>query len=67
MTKNNKSDSQTKHIDNKYLTIRECVKENKVVIKHINVELMITDHLIKGMLPKSFKDRIERIRVILML
>ena len=32
MAKNNKSGSRSKHIDIKYLVIRERVKENKVVI-----------------------------------
>ena len=34
MAKNNKSGSQSKNIDIKYLAIRERVKEKKVVIKH---------------------------------
>ena len=33
--KNNKSRSRSKHIDIKYLAIRERVKEKKVVIEHI--------------------------------
>ena len=49
MAKNNKSGSQSKHIDIKYLAIRERVKELKVVIEHISTELMIVDHLTKGM------------------
>ena len=36
MDKNNKSGSRNKHIDIKYLAIRECVKEKKVVIEHIS-------------------------------
>ena len=56
MAKNNKSGSQSKHIDIKYLAIRERVKEMKVVIEHISTELMITDPLTKGMPPKYFKD-----------
>ena len=36
MAKNNKSGSQSKHIDIKYLAIRERVKEKKLVIKHIS-------------------------------
>ncbi|KAK6125641.1 hypothetical protein DH2020_040617 [Rehmannia glutinosa] len=35
MAKNNKSGSQSKHIDIKYLAIRERVKEKKVVIEHV--------------------------------
>ena len=43
MAKNNKSGSRSKHINIKYLAIREHVKEKKVVIEHINTELMIDD------------------------
>ena len=60
LAKNNKSGSRSKHIDIKYLAIRERVKENKVVIEHISTELMIADPLTKGMPPKSFKDHVVR-------
>ncbi|KAL0373927.1 UNVERIFIED_CONTAM: hypothetical protein Sradi_3308400 [Sesamum radiatum] len=49
MAKNNKSGSRSKHIDIKYLAIREPVKEGKVVIEHISTELMLGDPLTKGM------------------
>ncbi|RVW60687.1 Retrovirus-related Pol polyprotein from transposon TNT 1-94 [Vitis vinifera] len=58
MAKNNKSGSRSKHIDIKYLTIRERVKEKKVVIEHISTELMIADPLTKGMPPLKFKDHV---------
>nr|CAN60583.1 hypothetical protein VITISV_019290 [Vitis vinifera] len=58
MAKNNKSGSRSKHIDIKYLAIRKRVKEKKVVIKHINTELMIADPLTKGMPPLKFKDHV---------
>ena len=58
VAKNNKSGSRNKHIDIKYLAIRECVKEEKVVIKHISTEFMIVDPLTKGMPPKYFKDNV---------
>ena len=35
LVKNNKNESRSKHIDIKYLAIREHVKEQKVVIGHI--------------------------------
>ena len=60
MAKNNKSGSRSKHIDIKYLAIKERVKEKKVVIEHINTELMIVDPLTKGMSPFKFKDHVER-------
>ena len=58
MAKNNKSESRSKHIDIKYLTIREHVKEEKVVIEHISTESMISDPLTKAMPPKYFKDHV---------
>ena len=61
MVKNNKSESQNKHIDIKYLAIKECVKEKKVVFEHISTKLMIVDHLTKGIPPKNFKDHVVRL------
>jgi hypothetical protein len=58
MAKNNKSGSRSKHIDIKYLAIRERVKEKKVVIEHISIELMIVDPLTKGMPSLKFKDHV---------
>ena len=49
-------EAEAKHIDIKYLAIRERVKEKKVVIEHISTELMIVDPLTKGMPPLKFKD-----------
>ena len=48
MTKNNKSGSRSKHIDIKYLAIRESVKDKKV-IEHASTEVMLADPLTKGM------------------
>ena len=61
MAKNNKYNSRNKHIDIKYLAIRECVKEKTVVIEHISIKLMIVDHLTKGMPPLKFKDHVDRL------
>ena len=58
MAKNNKSGSRSKHIDIKYLAIRERIKEKKVVIEHVSTELMIADPLTKGMPPLKFKDHV---------
>ncbi|KAK8482637.1 hypothetical protein V6N11_065341 [Hibiscus sabdariffa] len=58
MTKNNKSGSRSKHIDIKYLAIREHVKEKKVVIEHISTEQMLADPLTKGMPQHKFKDHV---------
>ena len=63
MAKNKESESQSKHIDIKYLAIRERVKDKKVVIEHISMELMIIDPLTKGMPPFKFKDHVKRMRL----
>ena len=41
LAKNNKRGSRSKHIDIKFLAIREHVKEKQVVIEYISTELMI--------------------------
>lgn len=38
--------------------MRECVKENKTIVEHINTKLMIVDLLTKGMPTKLFKDHV---------
>ena len=61
MAKNNKSSSRNKHIDIKYLALRERVKEKTVVIEHVSTKLMIADPLTKGMPPLKFKDHVDRL------
>ena len=56
LVKNNKSGGRSKHIDIKYLAIRERVKDKAVVIEHASTELMITDPLTKSMPSSKFKD-----------
>ena len=58
LAKNNKRGSQSKHIDIKYLAIRERVKDKTMAIEHVSTELMIVDPLTKGMPPSKFKDHI---------
>ena len=60
MAKNNKSGSRSKHINIKYLAIREYVRNKKVVNKHVSIKLMLVDPLTKGMPPFKFKDNVER-------
>ena len=62
--KNARSSSRSKHIDIKYLAIKERVKENKVVIEHVRTELMITDPLTKGMPPMKYKDHVANMGIV---
>ena len=64
LAKNNESGNRSKHIDIKYLTIREHVMEKKVVIEHIDTKLMIVDPLTKGMSSMKFKGHVEKIGII---
>ena len=64
LAKNNISRSQCKHIDIKYLAIREHVKEKQVVTGHISTELMIVDLLTKGMPPMKFKNYVDRMGIV---
>ena len=64
LAKNNTSRSQSKHINIKYLPIREHVKEKKAVIEHISIELMIANPLTKGMSLMKFKDHVDRMGIV---
>ncbi|XP_071902633.1 secreted RxLR effector protein 161-like [Coffea arabica] len=55
-TKNNKSGSRNKHIDIKFLMVRDHVKKQEVIIGHINTKLMIVDPMTKGLSAKVFQD-----------
>ena len=55
-TKNNKTTGGLKHIDTKYLVVREKVQNEVVSIKHIKNTLLLADPLTKGFLPKLFMD-----------
>ena len=63
LAKNNKSESRSKHIDIKYLAIRERVKDKTVVIEHVNTKLMIADPLTKGMPLSKFKNHIDHMGI----
>ena len=56
LAKNNKSESRSKHIDIKYLAIRDRVKDKTMVSEHVSTKLMIVDPLTKGMPWSKFKD-----------
>jgi hypothetical protein len=58
-SKNNKSGSRSKHIDIKYLRVRENIKRNEVFLEHIRTELMIADPMTKGLPVKQFKSHVE--------
>ena len=59
-SKNNKYSKGVKHIKLKYLTVKEDVQKQRVSIEHISTQLMVADPLTKGLVPKIFKEHVNR-------
>ena len=62
---NNRSSSKSKHIDIKFLIVKERVQSGQVSIEHIGTNSMIADPLTKGLPPKVFHEHIAHMGVIL--
>ena len=63
-SKNNQSSSKSKHIDIKFLVVKERVQSLQVSIEHINTNSMITDPLIKGLPPKVYHEHVTHMGVV---
>jgi len=61
--KNDKYPKGVKHVELKYLVVKEEVQKQRVLIEHINTNLMVADPLTKGLPPKTFSEHVERIGV----
>lgn len=55
-SKNNWSSSKSKHIDIKFLVVKERVQSRQVSREHISTNSMIADLLTKGLPPKVFHE-----------
>nr|XP_016500534.1 PREDICTED: uncharacterized protein LOC107818968 [Nicotiana tabacum] len=62
-SKNNKSGSRSKHINIKYLMVRDYVKKQDVNFEHISTTLMIADPMIKGLPANIFKDHVNHMGI----
>lgn len=58
-SKNDKYSKGAKHMDLKFLTVKEEVQNKRVSIEHIGTELMIADPLTKGLPPKTFSGHVN--------
>ena len=58
-SKNDKYSNGEKHIELKYLTIKEEVQKQQVSIEYISTQPMIADLLTKGLPPKTFKEHVD--------
>lgn len=63
-SKNNRSSSKSKHIDIKFLVVKERVQSRLVSIDHISTNLMIADPLTKGLPPKAFHGHVAHMGVV---
>ena len=59
-SKNDKYSNGVKHMELKYLTVKEEVQKQQVLMEHISTQLMIADPLTKGLPPKTFKEHVDR-------
>uniref|UniRef100_A0A2N9GAP2 Reverse transcriptase Ty1/copia-type domain-containing protein n=1 Tax=Fagus sylvatica TaxID=28930 RepID=A0A2N9GAP2_FAGSY len=57
---NDKYSKGEKHMELKYLTLKEDVQKQRVSIEHISTQLMVADPLTKGLAPKTFKEHVNR-------
>ncbi|RVW64728.1 Retrovirus-related Pol polyprotein from transposon TNT 1-94 [Vitis vinifera] len=63
-SKNNKISTGSKHMEIKYLTVKDLVKKGDIVIEHIRTESMLADPLTKCLKPITFKEHVVNMGVI---
>ena len=65
---NNRSSTKSKHIDIKFLVVKEkvqcSVQSEQISIEHIGTNSMIADPLTKGLPPKVFHEHTARMGVV---
>ncbi|RVW26505.1 Retrovirus-related Pol polyprotein from transposon TNT 1-94 [Vitis vinifera] len=63
-SKNNKISMGSKHMEIKYLTVKDLVKKGDIVIEHIRTKSMLADPLTKGLKSITFKEHVVNMGVI---
>nr|CAN76378.1 hypothetical protein VITISV_003758 [Vitis vinifera] len=63
-SKINRSSSKSKHINLKFLVVKERVKSFQVSIEHTSTNFMIADLLTKGVPPKVFHEHMARMGMV---
>jgi hypothetical protein len=63
-SKNDKYSKGAKHMNLKFLSVKEEVQKRKVSIEHIGTELMVADPLTKSLPPKTFNEHDVRMGII---
>ncbi|GAA0167428.1 hypothetical protein LIER_40372 [Lithospermum erythrorhizon] len=55
-SKNNKSSTKSRHIERKFLIVKERIQSGTISFEHIGTNSMIADPLTKGLPPNKFVD-----------
>jgi len=63
-SKNDKYSKGAKHMDLKYLLVKDEVEKQRVSIEHIGINQMIVDPLTKGLSPKIFFGHVRDMGII---
>ncbi|KAL2237887.1 UNVERIFIED_CONTAM: hypothetical protein Sindi_0980400 [Sesamum indicum] len=63
-SKNDKYSKGAKHMELKYLSVKEDVQKHRVSVEHNNKDLMVADPLTKGLQPKTFFGHVKRMGII---
>ncbi|XP_042979895.1 secreted RxLR effector protein 161-like [Carya illinoinensis] len=64
-SKNDRYSKGAKHMELKYLSVKEEVQKQTVSIEHISTTLMIADPLTKGLVAKQFKEHVDRMSLMM--
>ena len=62
---NNRSSSKSKHIDIKFLVVKESVQSGQISIEHLRTNSVITCPLTKGLPPKVFHEHVAYMGILL--
>ena len=63
-SKNDKYSKGAKHMEVKYLSVKDEVKKRTILIQHLGTKFMITDPLTKGLPPKTFCEHVKNMGII---
>lgn len=63
---NSKSSTKSKHIDIKFLVLKERVQNGQMSIEHIGTNFMIVDPITKGLPPKAFRKHTAHMGIVLL-
>ena len=64
-SKNGKFSSGLKHMNLKYLVVKERVQKQQVSIKNIRTPLMVANPLTKGLPPKAYLEHVMRMGLLI--